>query len=356
MASLNSPIVIRNSTVRNRIVLPPLVICAMHPRGGVNETVLDHYESFARGGCGAVIVEATCVLPEGRLAGPQLGLWEDAQIGGMARIAGRVLPHGALPLVQIHYASKQGEPDNVVQVGPSAYTNHDGIHRALPTAEVERIRDGFVAAAVRAEKAGFPGVELHGAHGYLLCAFMNAAYNQRDDRYGDLTFLPREIIAGIRQVTGPDFIVAARVGVDNPDVATGIANCRALEAAGLDLLSISHGMGRTDKLPVPDGFPFKELTWLGCEVKKHVHIPIIAVGGLNDPEKARKLVGEGWADFAAVGRGMLVDPEWANKVLAGQPVNKCYDCKKGCVWFREHEKCPGRRGVPPVETRPALPY
>lgn len=345
MPDLTSPIRIRNFTVKNRAVVPPLVVCGLHRDGQVNEAVLGHYEAFAAGGSGIVIQEATCVLPEGKLAGPQLGLWEDGQTEGMKRIAGRVLPHGALLLMQIHYASKQGEPDDVKQIGPSQYTNHDGPHRALSTAEVERIRDGFVAAAARAEKAGYHGVELHGAHGYLLCAFMNSAYNRRDDRFGDLTLLSREIIAGIRQSTGPDFIVTERIGASNPDIETGIANCRALEAAGLDMMNISSGMGETARMPVPERFPFSDLAWLGCEVKKCANIPVIAVGDLNDPAKAQKLVSEGWADFAAVGRGNLVDPEWANKTFAGLPAKPCLDCKAGCRWFNKHEKCPGRNAI-----------
>jgi NADPH2 dehydrogenase len=343
MPTLGSPITIRNFTVKNRIVLPPIVVCGLHPEGQVNSAVLNHYESFARGGCGTIIVEATCVLPEGRLAGAQLGLWEDTQTDGMKRIAERVLSHGALLLMQIHHASTQGVPDHMAWIGPSQYTNQDGAHRALSTAEVERIRDGFVETAVRAEKAGFHGVELHGAHGYLLCAFMNSLYNRREDRYGELTALPREIIEGIRQRTGVDFIVTCRVGASNPDINTGIANSTLLEAAGLDLLDISAGMGGEGKLPVPADFPFSQLAWLGCEVKKNTEIPVIAVGGLNDPAKAQRLVAEGWADFAAVGRGMLVDPEWANKVLAGQKVSPCLDCKAGCRWFNKHEKCPGKK-------------
>jgi 2,4-dienoyl-CoA reductase-like NADH-dependent reductase (Old Yellow Enzyme family) len=131
------------------------------------------------------------------------------------------------------------------------------------------------------------------------------------------------------------------MGVDNPDMATGIANCKALEPS-LDMLNISHGMGREEKLPVPDGFPFSQLAWLGCELKKHLQRPVIAVGDLDNPELARKLVSEGYADFAAIGRGLLVDPEWANKVMEGKPVVPCRKCKR-CVWFREHEKCPGRK-------------
>jgi NADPH2 dehydrogenase len=318
MTDLNTPIKIRNFTAKNRVALPPMVLCGLHPDGRVNAGVVEHYESFARGGCGMVIQEATCVLPEGKLADRQLGLWEDTQAEGMKRIADKVLPYGALLLVQLHYANKQ----------------------RLSTAEMERIRDGFVAAASRAQAAGYHGVELHGAHGYLLCAFMNAQYNKREDRYGELTMLPKEILAGIRQCTGKDFIVTMRMSADISDMPEGTANAGAMEAMGFDLLHVSHGMQREGNLPIPSGFPFSDLVWRACEIKKHVRIPVMAVGGLNKPGLAARLVGEGYADIAAVGKGQLVDPDWANKTLAGRPVNPCLDCKD-CVWFEGKKKCPG---------------
>ncbi len=340
MADLFSPITIGNHKVKNRVVLPPLVVCGVHPDGLVNDAVVAHYESFARGGCGIIVQEATCVLPEGKLAGEQLVLFDDSHTDGMRRIADRVIPLGALLLMQIHYASTEGMPDNVRPIGPSEYMGREGMCRALSTTEVERIRDGFVAAAVRAEKAGYHGVELHAAHGYLLCAFLNSKFNRRSDRYGDTTALTREIIEGIRQSTGPDFLVTARIGIDNPDLATGIASCKALEPS-LDLLNLSHGMGREEPLPVPEGFPFVGLAWLACEAKKSLTKPVIAVGCLDEPGRAQQLISEGYADFAAIGRGLLVDPEWANKTQAGLPVMRCRRCKR-CVWFKEQEKCPGR--------------
>jgi len=342
MTTLASPIQIRNRLVKNRIVLPPLVICGLHPDGRVNDEVVSHYGRFAQGGCGIIIQEATCVSANGKLAGPQLGLWQDSQIDESRRIVERCLPYEPLLLVQIHYASKQGEPAHVTQVGPSPYVNQDGVHRELTIGEVDQIRDDFVAAAIRAEKAGYHGIELHGAHGYLLCAFMNPKLNQRSDRYGDTMQLVGEIIRGIRQSTGQNFIAAIRVGADNPDISVGLAHCRDLESMGVDLLNISSGMGQENPLPVPEDFPFSELAWRGCEVKRHTTVPVIAVGDLNDPALAARLVGEGYADFAAVGRGMLVDPEWANKALTGRSVNPCLDCR-ACVWFRHYQRCPGRK-------------
>ena len=342
--SLASPIKIRTTTVKNRIVLPPLVVCGLHPDGTVNDAVVDHYERFARGGCGIIIQEATCVSPNGKLAGPQLGLWEDSQISQHRRIVDACRPYGALLLVQIHYASKEGEPDDVVQVGPSPYVNQDGPHRELRFAEIEQIRDDYIAAAVRAEKAGYHGVELHGAHGYLLCAFLNSEINQRQDKYGQPTRLVREITEGIRQVTGPDFIVGIRFGADNPDMSDGVKTCHELEKMDIDLLNVSSGMGRSQPLPVPPDFAFSELAWRGVEIKKQTSLPVIAVGDLNDPFLAERLVGDGHADFAAVGRGMLVDPEWARKALTGEAIIPCLDCKR-CVWLRHHELCPGRRSV-----------
>lgn len=342
MISLASPIQVRNHRVKNRIVLPPLVVCGLHPDGQVNAAVVAHYSGFAQGGCGIIIQEATCVSANGKLAGEQLGIWQDSQIEQAKRIVAACLPYDPLLLIQIHHASKQGEPDQVVQVGPSPYVNSDGRHRELSLAEIEVIRDDFVAAAVRAEKSGYHGIELHGAHGYLLCAFMNPKLNQRMDRFGDPLQLVGEIIGGIRQSVKSDFLVTIRIGLDNPDPSVGLSQCQELEKMGIDLLNVSSGMAQEQRLEIPEGFPFSELAWRGCEAKRHVSVPVIAVGDLNDPVRAARLVGEGYADFAAVGRGMLVDPEWANKALAGQPIHPCLDCRD-CVWFRHHQKCPGRK-------------
>ena len=171
---------------------------------------------------------------------------------------------------------------------------------------------------------------------------MNSLLNRRGDEYGELGLLNREIIQGIRAVTSKDFLVTIRVGADNPDMATGAAHCQDLEALGVDLLNVSSGMARTEKLGVPKEYPFSKLSWRAAEIKKLVKTPVIGVGGLHDPEDAAAYIEGGYADFAAIGRGLLVDPEWASKVLCGEKPVKCHDCKQ-CVWFRKHDKCPGRK-------------
>lgn len=341
---LSSPIQIGKHTVKNRIVAPPMVVTKLHKDGRVTPELLSLYGAFADSGCGTIIQEATCVLPEGKLAGEQLGLWEDWQIDDNRRIVDRCKPSGALMLVQIHYASKQGEPDRVVQVGPSEYTNREGLHRALSLDEAVRIRDGFVAAARRAEQAGYDGVELHGAHGYLLCAFTNAKLNRRDDRYGDRLQLVREIYDGIRQSVRSDFLVTIRTGVDNPTMAAGLENCLEFDRMGFDLLNVSSGMEADEEVRPPKDFPFSALAWRGCEIKKHVKAPVIAVGGLDDPALANRLVAEGWADFAAVAKGMLVDPHWAAKALGNDHAKRipCLHCSR-CQWFGDHNRCPAYR-------------
>jgi NADPH2 dehydrogenase len=328
--TLGSPMRIRGATAKNRIVVPPMVVCSLHPACETTPDVVAHYAALAAGGCSILIQEATCVSRDGKLASQQLGLWEDGQIDGMRRIVAACRPHGPLLLVQLHHAR---------------------VKRELATAEVARIRDDFVAAAVRAERAGYDGVELHGAHGYLLCTFLNPRINRRTDRYGEPLQLVREILAGIRAATGDGFLVGIRIGADNPDLGTGIAQCVALEGLGIDFLDVSSGLSEPGDgpLPVPDGFPFSDLAFRGCEVKRHVSVPVIAVGSLNDPARAARLVEEGHADFAAVGRGMLVDPAWARKTLAGEPADPCLDCAI-CRWFRHPEECPGRRKARSLET------
>ncbi len=341
---LTSPIQIGKHTVKNRIVVPPMVVTKLHRDGRVTPELLSLYGAFADSGSGIIVQEATCVLPEGKLAGEQLGLWADWQIDDNRRIVDRCKATGALMLVQIHYASTQGEPDDVVFVGPSEYTNGDGLHRALTLDEVVRIRDGFVTAAQRAERAGYDGVELHGAHGYLLCAFTNPKLNRRADRYGDHLQLVREIYEGIRQSVRSDFLVTIRTGVDNPTMAVGLENCLEYERMGFDLLNVSSGMEADEVVTSPEEFPFSALAWRGAYIKKHVKVPVIAVGGLDDPAMANRLIAEGWADFAAVGKAMLTDPHWAAKALENDPAPliPCLHCSR-CQWFGDHTRCPAYR-------------
>jgi 2,4-dienoyl-CoA reductase-like NADH-dependent reductase (Old Yellow Enzyme family) len=211
--------------------------------------------------------------------------------------------------------------------------------------EIRTIRDAFIDGAVRAKKAGFQGVELHGAHGYLLNQFASSVMNLREDEYGG-TFegrlkLAAEIITGIRKECGNDFIIDYRLGANTPTLEDGIAVAKYLETLGIDLLHVSHG-GSLQNLPrPPKDFEFNWIVYSGTVIKKEVMIPVIAVNEIKTLERALKLVDEYGMDFVALARPQLADPSWANHVKNNEEINVCLSCKPRCRWYEDSEMCPG---------------
>jgi NADPH2 dehydrogenase len=206
---------------------------------------------------------------------------------------------------------------------------------------------------VRAFKAGLDGVELHGAQGYLISQFFSPLVNKRDDIYGNSPVnrsrFASEIISKIRQAVGADFIVSCRMGCDEPDLESSILIARELEKAGADLLHISTGMthlivGETVNVSVPAHFRYNSIVYRGSQIKAQVNIPVILVDGIRAPLDAMYLVEHNYADFVAIGRGLLVDSEWANKGQKYQPVTPCLRCK-ACAYRSPSRTCPQTKPV-----------
>jgi 2,4-dienoyl-CoA reductase-like NADH-dependent reductase (Old Yellow Enzyme family) len=197
-------------------------------------------------------------------------------------------------------------------------------------------------AAIRAFEIGFDGVEYHFAHGFTLCKFLDASYNRRTDQYGgnavNRTRILTEVLPEIRNNTRESFIVSVRMGEYLPESKDGIEVARTFEKAGIDLLHISFGM-QPPTNPVPEGFICSPMTYSGCKIKKEVNIPVIAVNEIRTEEQVRFLIENDYVDFAAIGRGMLADPEFANHVIHSEPVNTCSGCKR-CFWFTDDTLCP----------------
>lgn len=348
MVNLFSEYEVNGMTIKNRVVMPPMVCFGWAGRDGVvTDAHVSHYEARAKGGVGLIIVEATCVNAGGRLADSQLGLWEDSQIAGMARIAEACHQHGARVLVQIHHAGFKAAR-NVTEdpVSASDYSEKDIRARAMTMEEIKNIQEEFASAAIRAEKAGFDGIELHGAHGYLISQFMSPLVNKREDAYGgsveNRVRFAAEILSMIRERAGRKFIIGYRMGGNEPDLEDGVEIARMLEKSGVHILHVSAGI-TSDKLPeVPAGFPYNWIVYCGVQVKKHVRVPVIAVNGIRTPEQANGLIEQELADFAAVGKGLLVDAGWVIKAQAGLPVTDCLECRR-CAWFTSGSLCPRNR-------------
>ncbi|TGE32456.1 NADH:flavin oxidoreductase [Desulfosporosinus sp. Sb-LF] len=346
---------IKNLKIKNRIVLPPMVIFNyLEEDGFVSAEHVNHYEERARGGIGLIIVEATCVNANGRLAGNQLRLWSDKHIVEISKIVKACHNHGAKVIVQIHHAGLKTVPSSSTDiVAPSIYEEksnqkNSGLSaRSLTITELHELQNDFVDAALRAKKAGADGVELHGAHGYLISQFLSPLINKREDSYGgnliNRTRFTTEIITGIREVTGKDFMIGCRMGCNEPDLKTSIEIAKEFEKAGADLLHVSIGFDMTpSELPVvPEEFKHNWVVYGGTEIRRNVNIPVIVVNGIKTPEQASDLIKNDQADFVAVGRSLLVDPEWVNKAQQTLPIKPCLNCKI-CQWFKTGKSCPGK--------------
>lgn len=345
MAYLYSEIKVKDRVIKNRIVLPPVVRFGWSDDNGfVSARHIEHYEKIAKSGTGLIILEATAIRKEGRLALSQLGIWSDEQIEGLSKIVAACRKHGAEVLIQIHDAgmkTAQGVTEDIV--GPSDITRKGVTARALTKEEIYEIKNRFVEAAKRAEKAGFSGIEIHGAHNYLLDQFMSPITNKREDEYGgsleNRMRFALEVIEGIKEAVSPEFIIGYRFGGNAPTLGEGRIIAKALENKGVDLLHVSWGIFDEITTEVPAGFQYNWIVYLGTEIKKEIGIPVIVVNGIRTPKEASYLIENDLADFVALARAHLADPEWAHKALNGGEIKTCLHCRR-CQWYVDGDKCP----------------
>ena len=235
----------RGPVMKNRFMLAPLTNLQSHEDGVLSDEEFNWLTMRARGGFGLVMTCAAHVQAAGQGFPGQLGIFDDIHVGGLARLAAAIRHHGSLAMVQLHHAGLRSPPDLIGAQPLSASNDEKTGARALATAEVEQLADDFVRAALRAEQAGFDGVQVHGAHGYVIGQFLSPASNRRSDRYGGslekrcrLLF---DILAGIRKQCRPDFIVGARLSPErfgmSLEESTVIAR-RLIEAGRIDIAGL----------------------------------------------------------------------------------------------------------------------
>lgn len=352
---METPIVAAGLQIKNRLVMPPLVIFKAGEDGSVTHAIREHYEACR--GFGLTVVEATCVSPEGRLAKHQLGLFGDDHIPGMTGLAKIIHQSGSAAAVQIHHAGRQTNPENTFGLpllAPSPVNPGGTEPLAMMSADIERVQQDFVAAARRAARAGFDAVEIHAAHGYLISQFLSPAANHRQDQWGGslenrARFL-RETVRRVQEAVGKEMLVYCRLGVADasPDglaLEDGLAVAGMLQADGVPLLHISNGIGLPEGLK-PESFPWSGRLWLGVRVRQEVEVPVIGVGGIRTPAEAEAILAGRLVDLVAVGRGVLADPAWAEKALGGRgdSIELCRQCRL-CHHYRAAERCPARRAA-----------
>jgi len=318
LAELLDPIIVKGLALKNRIVMPPMQTSLASPEGAVTDDLIGHYIRRSRD-IGLIIVEHSYVSIEGKLSEKQLGVCEDKLISGLERLVGKVHSMGTPLVLQINHAGMKANTEitGVKPVGPSS----DESTRELEVEEIEALPETYADAAERAMKAGFDGVEVHGAHGFLLNQFYSPITNRRGDKYGgtleNRIRLPLEVVERVKEKVGGRLLLY-RLGSDDLDphgirIEDSKKFAKKLEEAGVDLIDVSGGMcgSRPEQLQDTQGYFIPQAQ----EIKKIVKIPVIGVGRIIDPEYADTLIKEGRVDLVAVGRKLLEDPNWVTKAI-----------------------------------------
>ncbi|MBR1704283.1 MAG: FAD-dependent oxidoreductase [Clostridia bacterium] len=388
---------IGNLTLQNKVIMAAMGVDAAEPDGKAGQRVSDYSEERAKGGVGLIITEVTRVNDtHGVALGGQLSMSNDSVIEPFSKMVEKIHSHGTKIFVQLHHPGRQnlsaiayswgmlqrvghiipGFWDMTYAMGQLADASMledprvEAMMKLLPpvvgasnipaglgssiikgqntrglmTWEVKRLEKQFIEAAVRVKKSGADGVELHGAHGYLIQQFLSPYTNTRTDEYGGslenrMRFL-LNILTGIKKECGADFPVSVRLTVDEfynllgfenrgIQLPEGVEMAKRLEAAGADLINVSCGNYETlNTLIEPMSFQPGWRTYLAKAVKEAVNIPVAGVGVIRTPEQAEELLESGNQDFITLGRPLLADPHWVNKAKEGraQDIVRCISC------------------------------
>ena len=334
MTQLFSPLTLRGLTLKNRLVVSPM--CQYSALDGhANDWHLVHLGRFTQGGFGLIVVEATAVTPQGRISSSDLGLWDDAHVPALKRIADFIHTQGAAAGIQLAHAGRKAstpkpwrrdiKPPEAAEDGHERWTPeapsalaHSATHQtpaALDAAGIERLKGAFVAATRRAEAAGFDFIEVHAAHGYLLNEFLSPLANRRTDAFGgtreNRMRFPLQVIAAIRDEWPQPKPLSVRISAsdNHPDgwtIEDSIAFSRQLKALQVDVVTCSSGgfEGASIKPEALYQVPFAEA------VRRGADIATIAVGLITEPHEAESILADGRADLIALARAALDDPNW----------------------------------------------
>lgn len=400
---MQSPMKIGSCEIKNRIVLPPMLMGFGRLDGCVTEKLLDYYEERAKGGTGLIMTEITRVNDKtGAGAFAQLAASHDYHIESLRELAKRVQKHGAKLFVQLHHPGRQnigllvgtvplsiklekwtkGAYGKMLykltpKIGPTLIKNNispssvapskcepayfaGGRVRALRYKEIKQLEKQFIEAAVRVQKAGCDGVELHSAHGYLFQQFLSPNTNKRTDEYGgsleNRTRFLVNVLRGIKEACGKDFPVVVRLSADEcyakigkPEkgynLTEGVEIAKILEANGADAIDVSSaGYDTFNYWLEPVSFEPGWRKYMAKAIKEAVSIPVMAANLIRSPEQAEAQLKEGTQDFVSLGRPQIADPHWANKVLTGSGTVKRCICCLNCIESMQNNAYIGSHG------------
>lgn len=347
---LFSPAKIGGLQIKNRIVMAAMGTNFGTGEGTVSDRAIAYYATRAKGGAGLIITESSPVSQRGRHRRRCLGAFADRFIPDLRRLTDAVHQSGASIALQMNHAGRDAGSD-VTGYPPQAPSAVAIVQGAPPPEEMtlDEIRQAvidFGQMARRAQDAGFDAVEIHGAHGYLIQQFFSPRLNRRGDAYGGNTEnrgrFAVEVMRNVRESVGDSFPIIFRLSLrelveGGYELEDGLFWARQIEVAGADALNVSGGTGESAHTVVqfisPMSFPEGSFVPLAEAAKKEVRIPVIVANRLNDPTLAEEILTAGKADFIAVGRNFLTDPDWPVKAKSGEAerIRSCVACN-GCIW------------------------
>ncbi|MFC1819941.1 MmgE/PrpD family protein, partial [Thermodesulfobacteriota bacterium] len=332
--TLFQPGTIGEVELKNRMIMAPMGTHFAEEDGSVGDRLLNYYMERALGGIGAIMVEAS--LPTiGR--SNRVCLAEDRFIPGLKRLVDAIHSTGTKAFIQIHAGRGRMDTLEAVSCSKVPIPNTGAMSRALRTEEVQQRVIEFGEAALRAKKAGFDGVQVHGAHGYLVADFLSPRINKRSDKYGgtleNRARFALELVQNTKDILGDNYTILFRLSVDqiarNLPLKEAIVVSQLLEKAGVEAIDITSGsLESSEQIALPYYFRQGYNTRFSRRIKEAVKIPISVAGRINEPNVADRILKRGAADFVTIGRALLTDPEFPNKIADGRvnDIRRCIAC------------------------------
>lgn len=344
---LIQPFKIGSTEIKNRMIMSPMITNYANRDGSVTDRLIAYYKARANGGVGLIVVESAYIHPSGKGFENQLGIYDDKLIPGLKKLVEEVHKAGSKIFLQLYHAGRQTDSTltRTTILAPSAIPcpTKKEVPIELSTEAMAGLIESYAQAAERAKKAGFDGVEIQGANGCLLNQFLSPYSNKRTDQYGgsleNRMRFPLQVVAAIRNRVGKDYTLTYRFSVyEYVEGGLILADtkpfAKRLEESGVDTLSVSAGANQFMMMTVPPmGVKQACLAYLSKEIKKEVGIPVIVAGRINEANIAERILQEEKADLIALGRALIADPEFPDKVIRGDvdSIRVCIACNQECI-------------------------
>lgn len=337
MSKLFSSITIKDMTLKNRIVMPPMCMYSGDNDGNTSQWHYTHYVTRAVGGTALIIQEATAVEPRGRISDADLGIWKDSHIGGLKKIVEGCKANGAKIGIQLAHAGRKCTVASEEIIAPSAiaFDENSRVPREMTKEEIRDVVEAFSKAAGRAKEAGYDVIEIHAAHGYLINEFLSPLTNKRTDEYGgsleNRVRILKETIKAVRGVWPMEKPLIVRVsaedyqeGGNHPEDIAQIINL--VKDEGVDIINVSSGAVVPARI---EAYPGYQINF--AKIIKDMTSLVVMGGGLvYTPELAEEMLQNKRVDLVYLGRALLRKPYW--------PLEAAYTLKEEIVWPKQYDR------------------